>query len=456
MEDSPSYTTWATSDRPIPRTFVRPFIRFTRIEASSGIVLLVAAVIAIVWANSGYSETYFSILDEHLTIDFGAFHLDESVLHLINDGLMAIFFFVVGLEIKRELVIGDLRDPKTAALPVMAALGGMVVPALIYVAFTISEPNGVVQGWGIPMATDIAFALGIVALLGSRVPPAAKLFLLALAIADDIGAITVIAIFYTSDLDLGYLALAIGGLVLVWIAQRVNIRALVFYIPLAFVIWYFTLESGVHATLAGVALGFLTPAHPYFRPREFDARARTILDLHPLEPESPAAQERADHEVVAMIQTSQESISPLNRMEHNLVPWSSYLIVPLFALANAGIDLRDVSIGEAATSAVALGVALGLLVGKIFGISIFTYIAVRTGMGRLPAGMTWNHVVGLAAVAGIGFTVSLFVAGLAFTDPGIIDLAKVGIFTGSLASGVVGSLILLRSGKQEIATPEPA
>jgi NhaA family Na+:H+ antiporter len=288
------------------------------------------------------------------------------------------------------------------------------------------------------------------------VPPAAKLFLLALAIADDIGAITVIAIFYTSDLDLTYLALAIGGLALVWIAQRVNIRALIFYIPLALVIWYFTLESGVHATLAGVALGFLTPAHPYFRPREFDARARTILDLHPLEPESPAAQERADHEVMAMIQTAQESISPLNRMEHNLVPWSSYLIVPLFALANAGIDLRGVSIGEAATSAVALGVALGLLVGKIFGISIFTYIAVRTGMGRLPAGMTWNHVVGLAAVAGIGFTVSLFVAGLAFTDPGIIDLAKVGIFTGSLASGVVGSLILLRSGKQEIATPEPA
>ncbi len=453
MDERPSYNTWATSDRLIPKTFVRPFLVFTRVEASSGIILLIAAILAIIWANSGFSDTYFAILDEHLEVTFGGFHLDESVLHLINDGLMAIFFFVVGLEIKRELVIGDLRDPKTAALPVMAALGGMIVPALVYVAFTINEPNGVVHGWGIPMATDIAFALGIVALLGSRVPPAAKLFLLALAIADDIGAITVIALFYTTDLELGYLAAAIGGLVVVWIAQRVNIRALIFYIPLAFVIWYFTLESGVHATLAGVALGFLTPARPYFKPREFDARARAILDLHPLEPDSPAAQERADHEVVEMIQTAQESISPLNRLEHNLVGWSSYVIVPVFALANAGVDFRQVSITEALTSAVALGVALGLVLGKIFGISLFTFIAVRTGLGRLPRDVTWTHVVGLAAVAGIGFTVSLFVASLAFADPETVDLAKVGIFSGSLAAGIVGALVLLRTEKKEQPAP---
>jgi Na+:H+ antiporter, NhaA family len=445
MDQQPGYHTWATSDRLIPKTFVRPFIRFSQVEASSGIVLLVAAIVAIVWANSAYSSTYFSILDTHLTIAMGDFHFDESVLHLINDGLMAIFFFVVGLEIKREIVLGDLRDPRTAALPVMAGLGGMLVPALIYLAFNAGTAAS--QGWGVPMATDIAFAIGVVALLGARVPSGAKLFLLTLAIADDIGAISVIAIFYTSDLDLGYLGAAFAGIFILWLANKVNIRALIFYIPMAFVIWYFTLESGVHATLAGVALGFLTPARPYFTPRQFDARARSILDQFPMERDSPAAQDHSDHEVVLMIQTAQESISPLSRLEHSLVRWSSYAIVPLFALANAGVDFRDTSIAEAATSAVALGVALGLVLGKVVGITLFTVVAVRIGAGRLPPGTTWRHIVGLSAVAGIGFTVSLFVAGLAFSDPLFVDQAKLGIFIGSLVAGVIGSLILLRARK---------
>lgn len=439
----PTYDTWATSSRFLPKTFLRPFIRFTRVEASSGIVLLIAAIVALIWANSTYSETYFSILGQPLEITLGSFHFEESLLDVINDGLMAIFFFVVGLEIKRELVLGDLRDKKAASLPVMAALGGMILPALIYFAFNAGTNAS--HGWGIPMATDIAFAIGVVALLGSRVPPGAKLFLLALAITDDIGAISVIAIFYTDELHIGYFIAAIGGLVVVWLARRVHVRALIFYIPLALLIWFLTLESGVHATLAGVALGFLTPARPYFKPREFDERARAIIDQFPLEPESTSAQERAEHEVIAMIATAQESISPLSRMENNLVGWSSYLVVPIFALANAGIDFRSTSIGEAATSAIALGVALGLIAGKVIGISLFSYIAVRFGMGKLPAATTWNHVFGLSAVAGIGFTVSLFVAGLAFGDPHQIDLAKVGIFIGSLTSGVIGVLILLRS-----------
>jgi NhaA family Na+:H+ antiporter len=448
MDDpQPGYRTWATSDRLIPNTFVKPFIRFTEIEASSGIVLLLSAIIAIIWANSAYSDAYFSILEEHLTISIGGFHFDESVLHVINDGFMAIFFFVVGLEIKREMVLGDLRDRKVASLPVMAALGGMIFPALVYLAFNAGTGAG--HGWGIPMATDIAFAIGIVALLGSRVPSGAKLFLLALAIADDIGAISVIAIFYTADLNLFYLGAAILSLAIVWSASRVNIRALIFYIPMALLIWYFTLESGVHATLAGVALGFLTPARAYFNPRQFDARARATLDMFPVEPDSPAAQERAEHEVVEMIQTSQESISPLSRMEHNLVGWSSYVIVPLFALANAGVDFRNTSITEAAASAIALGVALGLVVGKVVGISLFTVAAVKLGMGKLPKGTTWTHIVGLSAVAGIGFTVSLFVAGLAFSAPEQADLAKVGIFVGSAVAGVVGSLILLTTTKPQ-------
>lgn len=445
MTLDPRHRTWATSDRPVPKAFVRPIIRFSRIEASSGAVLLLAAIAAIIWANSAWAETYFSILDEHLIIELGGFHLEESVLEIINDGLMAIFFFVVGLEIKRELVVGDLRDPKAAALPVMAALGGMIIPALIFVAFTIGEGGEALRGWGIPMATDIAFAIGVVALLGSKVPSGAKLFLLAVAIADDIGAIAVIALFYTEDLSGGYLAAAIGGLAIVWIAARVHIRALWFYVPAALIIWYFTLESGVHATLAGVALGFLTPARPHYSPEEMDARAREILDQYPVTVETYHDQEHVDHEALLLSEIAKESVSPLNRAEHYLVRWSSFLIVPLFALANAGVDFRGVSITEALTSPVALGVSAGLVIGKILGITGFTIAAVRSGLGRLPPGTSWHHVVGLAAIAGIGFTVSLFVTSLAFTDPVLTDFAKVGIFAGSLLAGLIGTLILSRA-----------
>ena len=429
----------------MPRTFIGPFVRFSRIEASSGIVLLLAAIAALIWANSMWSETYFSLLEEHLTIEFFGFHFDESVEHLINDGLMAIFFFVVGLEIKRELVLGDLRDPRAAALPVMAALGGMIFPALIYVVLNAGAGSEAIRGWGIPMATDIAFALGVVALLGSRVPSGAKLFLLAVAIADDIGAIAVIAVFYTEDLQAGYLGAGLGLLALVWVATKVNIRSGVFYVPVALVIWYMFLESGVHATLAGVALGFLAPARPYYTPPEFDRRARAILDQFPVEPESKDAQEHADHEALLLAEIARESVAPLNRAEHALVVWSSFLIVPIFALANAGVDFRAISLGDALTSTVALGVTLGLVVGKIVGISLFTFGAVKLGLGRLPAGTGWAHVLGLSAAAGIGFTVSLFITGLAFENEILTDYAKVGIFAGSLIAGVIGSLLLARA-----------
>lgn len=437
------HQTWLSSERFVPKTFISPFVRFSQIEASSGIVLLIAAVAAMIWANSTWSDSYFAILETHLTIEFGSFHFDESVLHLVNDGLMAIFFFVVGLEIKRELVLGDLRDPKAAALPVLAALGGMVVPALVYLFFNAGTAAG--HGWGIPMATDIAFAVGIVALLGSRVPPGAKLFLLAVAIADDIGAIAVIAIFYTTDLNGFYLAAAVFGLILVWVASKVHVRAMWFYVPTAFLIWYFMLESGVHATLAGVALGFLTPARPYYTPKEFDERARAILDQYdPDDITDLHAQEHADHEALLLSDIASESVSPLNRMEHKLVAWSSFVIVPIFALANAGVDFRDISITDALTSNIALGVAAGLVIGKIVGISLASLGAVRFGLGKLPPGTTWAHVVGLAAVAGIGFTVALFVAGLAFEDPEFADLAKVGIFSGSIVAGIIGSIVLSR------------
>ncbi len=439
----PRHQTWISSDRFVPKTFVRPFVRFSRIEAASGIVLLIAAVAAIVWANSAFSDTYFSILEERVSIEIAGFHLNESVLEIINDGLMAIFFFVVGLEIKRELVLGDLRDPRAAALPVMGALGGMLLPALIYIFINVGEGGEAIRGWGIPMATDIAFALGIVALLGSRVPPGAKLFLLAVAITDDIGAIAVIAIFYTEELNTGYLAAAIVGLIAVWIANKVGVRSLVFYVPVALAIWYFTLESGVHATLAGVALAFLTPARPHYSPDTMDEKTRAIIDQYPSEINNHHDQEHADHEALLLSEIARESVSPLNRTELSLVAWSSFLIVPIFALANAGVNFREIGFTDAMGSTVALGVTAGLVVGKLIGITGFTWAAVRLNIGRLPPGTGWGHIVGLSAVAGIGFTVSLFVAGLAFTDPHLTDLAKVGIFAGSVVSGVVGTVVLL-------------
>jgi NhaA family Na+:H+ antiporter len=353
---------------------------------------------------------------------------------------MAIFFFVVGLEIKREVVLGELRDRKAAALPVMAALGGMILPALIYVLINSGGPAEALRGWGIPMATDIAFAIGIVALLGSRVPPGAKLFLLAVAIADDIGAIAVIAIFYTDDLQVNALLAALTGLAFVWIAARINVRAMWFYIPTAFVIWYFTLESGVHATLAGVALALLTPAKPNYTPEELDQKARAVLDQFAVD----GQQEHSDHEAMELAMVARESLSPLVRLEHALIGWSSFVIVPLFALANAGVDFRGVDILEMMGSSVALGVAVGLVVGKLVGITGFTWLALRLGWGRLPPGVGMTHVAGVSAVAGVGFTVAIFISGLAFNHPELVDMAKLGIFAGSAVAGALGSALLMR------------
>jgi NhaA family Na+:H+ antiporter len=439
------HQTWASSERFVPQRFVRPFVRFTRIEAASGIVLLAATIAAMVWANSRWSATYFQILETRLIIDFGPIHFDEDLQHVVNDGLMAIFFFVVGLEIKRQVVLGDLSDRKTAALPVMAALGGMVFPALIYLLINRDAGEAAIRGWGVPMATDIAFAVGVLAILGSRIPSGARLFLLTLAIVDDIGAISVIAIFYTDDLRLGYLALAVGGLVMAGVAARVGIRSLAFYVPLGVIVWFFTFESGVHATLAGVALGFLTPARPMYPANEFDRRARAILDTFPDEPDTPQSREHADHEALLLSEISSEAVSPLSRLEYRLQTWSSFVVIPLFALANAGINFRDIDIGAALTSTIALGVIGGLVLGKTIGISLLSFITVKTGLGRLPEGTNWLHIVGLSVVGGIGFTVSLFIASLAFEDPEVNELAKVGILAGSLLAGALGSAVLLRA-----------
>jgi NhaA family Na+:H+ antiporter len=447
------HRTWVHSERYIPRRFIRPIQSFMDIEAASGVVLLIAAVGALWWANSPFRDTYESILGSEVSLGIGGFRFADTVHHLINDGLMVIFFYVVGLEIKRELVLGELRDRRAAMLPVMAALGGMVVPIAIYLAFNAGTGEGS-RGWGVPVATDIAFAVGVLALLGRRVPAAAKLFLLALAIVDDLGGILLIAIFYTEDLALNWLGASIGLLVLVAVASRVGIRSHIVYFPLAIVVWYSFVRSGIHSTVAGVALAFLTPARPMYSVAELDEKARSILETFPAEEDTALARERSEYEASLLARISRESVAPLIRNEHTLNRWSSFVVIPLFALANAGVHFGEVGIGDALTSRVALGVMLGLVIGKTAGITLFSWLAIRTGLGRLPAGTNWRQMVGTAAVAGIGFTVALFIASLAFTDDAAINQAKVGIFAGSLIAGLVGSALLWSAGGATTNTAE--
>ncbi|MEN8113177.1 MAG: Na+/H+ antiporter NhaA [Actinomycetota bacterium] len=437
------HKTWLHSDRFVPSRFVRPALSFTETEASGGVVLLIATILALIWANSAWSASYFELWERHLTIELGSFHFDESLHHIVNDGLMAIFFFVVGLEIKRELVLGELNTVKKATLPALAAAGGMVVPALIYVAFVATNgPADALAGWGIPMATDIAFSVGVIALLGSRVPVGAKLFLLALAIVDDIGAIAVIAIFYTEDLAFGWLIVAIAVLAAMALASRVGMRAGILYFPMALIVWYGFLESGVHATIAGVIMGLLVPARAYYSDEGFRRRAGWILERWDRDKASPYAHARLDQDALELAAIAKESVSPLERWEHALHPWSSFVIVPLFALANAGVRFIDIDVVDTILSPVALGVSVGLVVGKPVGIALATWIGLKFKLGQLPRHTTFGHVTGLGFLAGIGFTVSLFIAELAFRGSAeahlFSDEAKIGIFLGSLTAGIAG------------------
>ncbi|MEZ5406508.1 MAG: Na+/H+ antiporter NhaA [Acidimicrobiales bacterium] len=440
----PLHRTWIHSDRFVPRQFVRPALSFMKLEAASGIVMLIAAIAAVVWANTAF-ESYENLLHTHTAIAFGSWHLELHLGHLINDGLMAIFFFVVALEIKRELVMGELKDLRVAMLPVIAAVGGMAFPALIYAGINRGD-TAAMSGWAVPMATDIAFSAGVLSLLGRRVPVGAKLFLLTLAIVDDLGGILVIAIFYAKGLALANLGIAFVGLALVALASKAGIRHHAFYIPLAVVVWYFFYKSGVHATLAGVAMGFLTPARPMYSAKELDVKARKVLDTYPANGETVEDREHADYEALQLSDVARESVSPLMRAEHRLAKWAAFAIIPVFALANAGVRFEG-SVVDSLLSAPALGVALGLVLGKTIGISLFTVTGLKLGLGRLPAGMNLRHLVGAAATAGIGFTVALFITALAYTDTVIANEAKVGIFVGSIVAGILGAVIFLTAPK---------
>jgi Na+:H+ antiporter, NhaA family len=440
---------WSQSDRFVPRSFVRPLQRFMETETSGAIVMLAAAVAALLWANSPWWRAQETLWGTELTVEFGHLaHIELTLVEWINDALMAIFFFVVGLEIKRELVHGELRDPRKAALPAIAALGGMLVPACIYFAFNAGTPAS--EGWGIPMATDIAFAVAVVALVGPRIPTAAKIFLLTLAIADDVGAILVIAVFYASDVSLGWLVVALATVAVLVASKRLNVRSLSVYVAAALFLWFAVHESGIHATLAGVTLGLLTPAWPFFDPRRFGDDARGLVEATTqvyddgvLTDQEYELNQGHLQELGRLVTETQ---SPLERMEQKLQGWVAFVIVPLFAFSNAGVRLTEDAVDGLTTDRVVLGVALGLVLGKTVGVFSFTWLASRLRIGSLPAGVTFRHVFGLALTAGVGFTVALFVAGLAFpAGSPLTDSAKIGILGGSVVAGVVGYAFLRSS-----------
>ena len=353
---------------------------FIQVEASSGVVLLLAALAALVWANGPFGDSYETLWHTNVTLDLDAVVFSDSLQHWVNDGLMALFFFLVGLEIKRELVHGELSSPRRAALPAIAALGGMVVPAVIYLALNAGGSGA--DGWGVPMATDIAFALGVLSLLNDRVPFALKVFLLGLAIADDIGAIVVIAVFYTHSLDYEAIAAAAVVLVAILALQRSGLRNNDAYTLLGIVFWAAVYKSGIHATLAGVALGLLTPARPAFPTSDFPLAAEDLLARY-----NDAEEDDKQGVLSQMEDLAHGTEAPVDRIERNLHPWVSFGVVPLFALANAGVSISGDVISDAASSPISLGVALGLLLGKPLGIVTFTYLAVRLRLCELPTGV---------------------------------------------------------------------
>ena len=439
-EPDPSPLTWIGSDRRLARRIGRPLQRFFHLHAGGGIVMLAAAVMALVWANSPWRGSYHALLESHTRVELGSLLvIDRPLEAWINDALMVVFFFVVGLEIKLELVVGHLRKPAAAALPAIAAIGGMAVPAAVYVAINSGGEGS--AGWGIPMATDIAFAVGVLALMGRRVPGSLKVFLLTLAIVDDIGAIAIIAIFYTDDLSTAWLAVA-AGIVLVLVLMRL---ARVWYTPVYLVVgvvfWLALFESGVHATIAGVILGLFAPARPLLSRTRFMDGPMDMFSEHSL---SAGDARRLSFE-------AREQVAVADRLADWLHPWTSFLIIPLFALANAGVELSRSSLDQALGSPITIGIVVGLVVGKMVGVSSFTWLAVRLGLCEMPPGATWVKILGIGGLAGIGFTVSLFITNLAFESPDIADQAKIGILVASTIAALVGAAILHSSRPEDSA-----
>jgi NhaA family Na+:H+ antiporter len=411
--------------------------RFLHVEAVSGIVLLVAAATALIWANSPAAAAYDHFWHAPVSFAFRDVAVSEPLHFWINDGLMTIFFLVVGMEIRREIHTGALATPQLAALPLAAALGGVVAPALIYVA--LNQGAATLQGWAVPTATDIAFAVGVLALLGRSIPGAVRIFLLALAIIDDIAAVLIIALFYSSGLDVFGFLIAAAGLLLVLGMQQIAVRSAWAYVLPGVIVWYGLMRAGVHPTLAGVALGLLTPVQPLRgRERSLEAAARALDDF-----DRRAGSEHRDahalQEPLKQLRSAErELLPPVERVQMALHPWVAYGIMPLFALANAGVNLGGVDIRSEQSQAVALGVGLALILGKPSGILLCSWLAVRAGWCRLPTGVNWRGVLLIGCLGGIGFTMSIFIATLAFADPMLLAAAKSGVLLASFAAGVLG------------------
>jgi Na+:H+ antiporter, NhaA family len=428
---------------PIAR-ILGPMQRFINRSASSGIVLIIATIVALIVANSGLAQSYNDLLHTEIGIAIGPYELREDLLHWINDGLMAIFFFLVGLEIKREVSVGELSDLRAAALPIVAAIGGVVVPASIYALLNVGGIGA--HGWGVPMATDIAFALGCLALLGNRIPFALKIFLTAVAIVDDLIAVLVIAFFYSGGINMVALGLGFGVLGLLALANMFGIRSIIVYVALGLMVWVAFLESGVHATIAGVLIALTIPARNRIDAPTFTDRAHTIIhefQQGELQPTPMLVNERQQSAVLELEALCEQVQAPLQKMEHSLHNWVSFLIMPIFALANAGVTLSAGSLGGE-TLFVSLGIILGLVLGKPIGLLLASWLAVRGGLAVLPPSVTWRHMTGAGILAGIGFTMSLFIASLGFVEPELLATAKFSILIASLIAGTAGLVYLSR------------
>ena len=438
-EEQNMTTTAPTTTRPAPGRTPRPprvaIREFLKLESAGGVCLLVATIIALVLANSPFGDSGADFWHHHAVVMVGPVEIDESLVHWINDGAMAIFFFVAGLEIKRELVVGELRDVRRAALPAVAALGGMIVPAGLYLLINLGGEGA--GGWGIPLATDIAFAVALLAVVGGRLPSGLKVFLLSLAIADDIGAVLVIAVFYSSTISFTWLGIVAGLLALVMLMKRADIWYVPAYVFVGVGLWVAMLESGVHATLAGVVLGLMAPAVA----RKPDP---TIVEVEPAIPLGVLREVLTD---------ARETVPITDRLLHILHPWTAFVILPVFALANGGVVLSASGIADAATSPITVGIVVGLVAGKCIGIVIATRLAVGLGIGSLPDGVTWPMVTGVAFLGGIGFTVSLFITGLAFDDHALQDSAKIGVLTASVIAAVAGAYVLKREAAKSPIQP---
>jgi Na+:H+ antiporter, NhaA family len=425
------------------------FQEFFATESAGGIVLLVCTVLALAWANSPWAAGYFALWHTELTIGTPRMGLAMDLHHWINDGLMVLFFFVIGLEIKREILVGELSQIKQAMLPVFGALGGMLLPALIYLAINLH--GGALHGWGIPVATDIAFAIAILALLGPRVPSGLKVFLVALAIVDDLGAVLVIALFYSEQLNTGALSLAAAGLLFALLLNWRGVTRPLPYALIGVVVWLAILLSGIHATIAGVLLALCIPARSHLNLEAFYQDCRAVLDRFiksaPASPVEHAGAERRlsgeQHDMIGDIEQMCEQVQPpLDRLERSLHPWITYVVMPLFALSNAGVVL-PASLASAFENPVSLGVIIGLVLGKQAGVTAFVWLSTKFKLAILPAGVNWKQVYAASLICGVGFTMSLFIANLAFrASPQLLDAAKIGILVASMLAGVVGYLLL--------------